>query len=61
MAKSGLEMVFWDLQGKLENRCLRELLSGERNRVNVWCFGGHPIKFRGFGENRGRLPEPGIP
>jgi O-succinylbenzoate synthase len=35
MAKSGLEMVFWDLEGKLEKRCLRELLGGGRNRVKV--------------------------
>jgi O-succinylbenzoate synthase len=35
MAKSGLEMAFWDLQGKLENRCLREMLGGERSRVDV--------------------------
>ena len=35
MAKSGLEMVLWDLQGKLEKRCLRELLGSERNQVDV--------------------------
>ena len=35
MAKSGLEMALWDLQGKLEKRCLRELLGGRRSRVDV--------------------------
>ena len=35
MAKSGLEMAIWDLQGKLENRCLREILGGGRSRVDV--------------------------
>jgi len=35
MAKSGLEMAIWDLQGKLENRSLREMLGGERGRVDV--------------------------
>jgi O-succinylbenzoate synthase len=35
MAKSGLEMALWDLQGKLENRPLREMLGGVRNRVDV--------------------------
>jgi O-succinylbenzoate synthase len=35
MAKSGLEMAIWDLQGKLENRSLREKLGGVRNCVDV--------------------------
>lgn len=35
MAKSGIEMAIWDIQGKLENRSLREMLSGVRNRVDV--------------------------
>ena len=35
MAKAGLEMAFWDLQGKQEGRCLRELLGGESERVAV--------------------------
>jgi O-succinylbenzoate synthase len=35
MAKSGLEMAIWDLQGKQENRSLREMLGGVRDRVDV--------------------------
>jgi len=35
MAKSGLEMAVWDLQGKLENHSLREMLGGERDCVDV--------------------------
>lgn len=35
MAKAGLEMAFWDLQGKQEGRSLRQLLGGERSRVAV--------------------------
>lgn len=35
MAKAGLEMVWWDLQGKLTGRSLREMLGGERQRIPV--------------------------
>jgi O-succinylbenzoate synthase len=35
MAKSGLEMALWDLQGKIENRSLCEMLGGVRHRVDV--------------------------
>jgi O-succinylbenzoate synthase len=35
MAKSGVEMALWDLQGKLEKRCLREMLGGKRRNVDV--------------------------
>lgn len=35
MAKAGLEMALWDLQGKREGRSLRELLGGTRERVDV--------------------------
>jgi O-succinylbenzoate synthase len=35
MAKAGLEMAFWDLRGKLENKSLAELLGGTRRRVEV--------------------------
>ncbi len=35
MAKAGLEMALWDLQGKREGRSLRELIGGERDRVEV--------------------------
>lgn len=35
MAKAGLEMALWDLQGKQEGRSLQELLGGERDRVEV--------------------------
>ncbi|MCD6289100.1 MAG: o-succinylbenzoate synthase [Anaerolineae bacterium] len=35
MAKAGLEMALWDLQGKREGRSLRELLGGQRARVEV--------------------------
>ncbi len=35
MAKAGLEMAFWDLLGKNSGKCLRELLGGIRERVEV--------------------------
>ncbi len=35
MAKSGLEMALWDLQGQRERRSLREMLGGMRTRVEV--------------------------
>lgn len=35
MAKTGLEMALWDLQGKREGRSLRELLGGVRKQVEV--------------------------
>ncbi|MGE5222750.1 MAG: o-succinylbenzoate synthase [Omnitrophica WOR_2 bacterium] len=35
MAKAGLEMAVWDLQGKAENKPLCELLGGARDRVSV--------------------------
>ncbi len=35
MAKAGLELALWDLRGKREGRSLRELLGGERARVEV--------------------------
>jgi len=35
MAKAGLEMALWDLQGKAEGRSLRQLLDGVRSQVDV--------------------------
>jgi O-succinylbenzoate synthase len=35
MAKAGLEMAFWDLQGKIEARSLQHLIGGERSSVEV--------------------------
>ena len=35
MAKAGLEMALWDLMGKREGRCLRDLFGGVRERVEV--------------------------
>jgi O-succinylbenzoate synthase len=35
MAKAGLELAIWDLLGKAEGRSLRELLSGQREQVEV--------------------------
>jgi o-succinylbenzoate synthase len=35
MAKSGIEMALWDLQGKREGRSLREMLGGVRKQVEV--------------------------
>ena len=35
MAKAGLEMVLWDLQGKQESRSLRDMIGGKRDRVEV--------------------------
>jgi O-succinylbenzoate synthase len=35
MAKSGLEMAWWDLQGKAQGKSLRQLLGGVREAVEV--------------------------
>jgi O-succinylbenzoate synthase len=35
MAKAGLEMALWDLQGKQEGKSLKELLGGIRDKVDV--------------------------
>jgi O-succinylbenzoate synthase len=35
MAKSGLEMALWDIQGKVEGRSLSQLIGGTRDRVEV--------------------------
>ena len=35
LAKAGVEMALWDLLGKQSGRSLRELLGGERRRVEV--------------------------
>jgi O-succinylbenzoate synthase len=35
MAKAGLEMVLWDLLGKVQGLSLRDMLGGERHRVEV--------------------------
>ena len=35
MAKAGLEMAIWDLQGKQEGRSLQKMLAGTRERVDV--------------------------
>ncbi|MFZ2096482.1 MAG: o-succinylbenzoate synthase [Anaerolineales bacterium] len=35
MAKAGLEMVLWDLLGKAQGLSLRDMLGGERHRVQV--------------------------
>ena len=35
MAKAGLEMAAWDLLGKQQNRSLRQLLGGQKERVAV--------------------------
>lgn len=35
MAKAGLEMVYWDLRGKSEDRNLQDLIGGKGDRVQV--------------------------
>ena len=35
MAKAGLEMAIWDIEGKLKGKSLRELLGGTRDQVDV--------------------------
>ena len=35
MAKAGLEMVYWDLLGKIENRSLKDILGGNYEKVQV--------------------------
>jgi O-succinylbenzoate synthase len=35
MAKAGIEMAFWDLNGKLKGISLRELLGGIRTKIDV--------------------------
>ncbi len=35
LARAGLEMALWDIRGKLDGKCLRELFGGEKHRVPV--------------------------
>jgi O-succinylbenzoate synthase len=35
LAKAGVEMALWDLLGQRSGKCLRDLLGGERERVDV--------------------------
>ncbi len=35
LARAGLEMAIWDLQGKLDGKCLRALLGGEKHSITV--------------------------
>ena len=35
LARAGLEMALWDIQGKLDGKCLRELFGGEKHSVPV--------------------------
>lgn len=35
LARAGLEMALWDLQGKLDGKCLRALLGGEKPSISV--------------------------
>ena len=35
MAKASLEMLFWDIKGKMENASLKQLIGGDRERVPV--------------------------
>jgi O-succinylbenzoate synthase len=35
LARAGLEMALWDLRGKLDGKCLRELFGGEKHSVPV--------------------------
>lgn len=35
LARAGLEMALWDLRGKLDGKCLRALLGGEKHSVPV--------------------------
>jgi len=35
MAKAGLELAFWDLNGKMNGCSVRELLGGKRTRIDV--------------------------
>jgi O-succinylbenzoate synthase len=35
LAKAGIEMALWDLRGKRENKSLRDLFGGQKDRVDV--------------------------
>ncbi len=35
MAKAGVEMVFWDLMGKVSGKSLRQMIGGVRDQVDV--------------------------
>ncbi len=35
LARAGLEMALWDIRGKLDGKCLRELFGGEKHSVPV--------------------------
>ncbi len=35
LARAGLEMALWDLRGKLDGKCLRALLGGDKHSITV--------------------------
>lgn len=54
MAKAGLELALWDLQGKREGKSLRELLGGVRERVDVGVSVGLQASPAALAERVGR-------
>ncbi len=59
MAKAGLEMALWDLQGKREGRSLAALLGGVRDRVDVGVSVGLQESPAALVERVGRYLEDG--
>ena len=59
MAKAGLEMALWDLQGKRGGRSLRDLLGGVRERVDVGVSVGLQASPAALVETVGRYLEQG--
>jgi O-succinylbenzoate synthase len=35
LARAGLEMALWDISGKLDGKCLRELFGGEKHSLGA--------------------------
>jgi O-succinylbenzoate synthase len=53
LAKAGVEMALWDLLGKCQRKCLRELLGGQRARVPVGVSVGLQASARALVERVG--------
>jgi O-succinylbenzoate synthase len=59
LAKAGVEMALWDLLGKCQGKCLRELLGGQRARVPVGVSVGLQASTKALVERVGKYLEAG--
>lgn len=59
LAKAGIEMALWDLLGKRQGKCLRELLGGLQARVQVGVSVGLQVSPEALVERVGKYLEAG--